>query len=36
VVRRLEIEGPLDTWPPASYRTLFGDLPLAPASVARI
>jgi hypothetical protein len=35
VVRRLEIEGPLDTWPPASYRTLFGDLPLAPASVAK-
>jgi hypothetical protein len=35
VVRRLEIEGPLDSWPPASYRTLFGDLPLAPESVAK-
>lgn len=35
VVRRLEIEGPHDVWPPASYRTLFGDLPLAPRSVAK-
>lgn len=35
MVRRLEIEGPLDSWPPASYRTLFGDLPLAPESVAK-
>lgn len=35
VVRRLEIDGPHDAWPPASYRTLFGDLPLAPQSVAK-
>lgn len=35
VVRRLEIDGPVDTWPPASYRTLFGDLPLAPRSLAK-
>jgi hypothetical protein len=35
VVRRLEIDGPVDSWPPASYRTLFGDLPLAPKSIAK-
>ena len=35
VVQRLEIDGPVDTWPPASYRTLFGDLPLAPRSLAK-
>jgi hypothetical protein len=28
VLERLEVEGPLDTWPPQSYRTLFGELPL--------
>jgi len=28
----MEVEGPLnDTWPPASHRALFGDLPQAPA-----
>ena len=28
ILERLEIDGPLDTWPPQSYRTLFGDLSL--------
>ncbi len=28
VLERLEVDGPLDTWPPESYRRLFGDLPL--------
>jgi PAS domain-containing protein len=28
VLEHLEIEGPLDTWPPQSYRALFGELPL--------
>jgi hypothetical protein len=27
-LERLEVEGPLDTWPPQSYQVLFGDLPL--------
>jgi hypothetical protein len=27
-LERLEVEGPLDTWPPQSYRVLFGNLPL--------
>jgi mono/diheme cytochrome c family protein len=32
-VQWLEVEGPLiDTWPPASHRHLFGDLPLRPVS----
>lgn len=37
-IRSLFIEGPLDaegkpeSWPPLSYRTLFGDLPLRPRS----
>ena len=43
VIERLEVDGPLDTWPPESYRNLFGDLPLqtqaevlaGPAPVAR-
>ncbi|MEI7687791.1 MAG: DUF1592 domain-containing protein, partial [Planctomycetota bacterium] len=34
VVERLEIEGPLDSWPPASYTKLFGDLPLEPKKSA--
>ena len=32
VIDRLEVEGPLDTWPPESYRRLFGDLPLKTAA----
>ena len=28
VLERLEMEGPLDSWPPQSYQTLFGNLPL--------
>lgn len=35
-VEWLEIEGPLDPWPPAGYRRLFGDVPLRPASVAKL
>ena len=32
VVQWVEMEGPLlDSWPPPSYRLLFGDLPQAPA-----
>jgi len=32
-VQWLEVEGPLlDSWPPASHRRLFGDLPLRPVS----
>jgi mono/diheme cytochrome c family protein len=31
-IQWVEIEGPLhDTWPPASHRAIFGDLPQAPA-----
>ena len=34
-VQWVEVEGPLhDTWPPASHRRLFGDLPQAPAPTA--
>ncbi len=33
-VEWVEVEGPLhDTWPPASHRRIFGDLPQAPAPV---
>ena len=32
VIDRLEVDGPLDTWPPESYRLLFGDLPLKTAA----
>jgi hypothetical protein len=33
VVQWVEMEGPLlDSWPPPSYRLLFGDLPQAPAA----
>ena len=28
VIERLEVDGPLETWPPESYRRLFGELPL--------
>ena len=35
VVQWVEIEGPLDVWPPAGYVRLFGDLPLKPKSVAK-
>jgi hypothetical protein len=28
VLERFEVDGPLDTWPPQSYRILFGGLPL--------
>jgi hypothetical protein len=34
-VQWVEIEGPLDPWPPAGYQRLFGDVPLEPTSVAR-
>jgi mono/diheme cytochrome c family protein len=34
-VEWLEIEGPLDLWPPAGYQRLFADVPLKPQSVAR-
>jgi hypothetical protein len=35
-VEWIEIEGPLDPWPPSGYERLFGSVPLRPASVARI
>jgi hypothetical protein len=36
-VQWVEVEGPLnDTWPPASQRRLFGDLPRAPAAGDRL
>ncbi len=34
-VEWLEIEGPLDPWPPAGYQRLFDGVPLKPRSVAR-
>lgn len=34
-VEWVEIEGPLDPWPPAGYERLFGGVPLKPTSVAR-
>jgi mono/diheme cytochrome c family protein len=35
-VEWVEIEGPLDAWPPAGYQRLFGDVPLKPRSVAKL
>jgi hypothetical protein len=36
-VQWVEVEGPLhDSWPPASHRRLFGDLPQAPAAGDRL
>ena len=35
-VEWVEIEGPLDSWPPAGYQRLFGDLPFKPKSVAKL
>jgi mono/diheme cytochrome c family protein len=35
VVEWVEVEGPLNEWPPAGYTRLFGDLPLEPKSVAK-
>lgn len=32
----VEIEGPLDVWPPPGYKRLFGDVPLKPQSVAKL
>ncbi len=33
-IHAIEVEGPLhETWPPASHRRIFGDLPQAPAPV---
>lgn len=34
-VEWVEIEGPIDAWPPAGYQRLFAGVPLKPASVAR-
>lgn len=34
-VEWVEIEGPIDPWPPVGYQRLFGDVPLKPQSVAR-
>lgn len=36
VVEWVEVEGPLDAWPPEGYKRLFGDVPLEPRSVARV
>ncbi len=35
LVEWLKIEGPIDPWPPPSYRRLFADVPLKPRSVAK-
>jgi mono/diheme cytochrome c family protein len=35
-VQWVEIEGPLDPWPPPGYQRLFGDVPLKPQSIARL
>jgi mono/diheme cytochrome c family protein len=35
VVEWVEVEGPLDVWPPQGYTRMFGDLPLEPRSVAK-
>ena len=32
----VELEGPLDAWPPAGYQRLFGDVPLLPKSEAKL
>jgi mono/diheme cytochrome c family protein len=34
-VEWVEIEGPIDPWPPAGYQRLFAGVPLKPQSVAR-
>ncbi|MCS6852856.1 MAG: DUF1592 domain-containing protein [Gemmataceae bacterium] len=34
-VEWLEIEGPIDPWPPAAYRRMFGEAPLKPRSVVQ-
>jgi hypothetical protein len=34
-VQWVEIEGPIDPWPPPGYARLFGDVPLKPTSVAK-
>ena len=34
-VNWVEIEGPLDAWPPVGYKRLFGDVPLKARSVAK-
>jgi len=36
VVEWVEVEGPINEWPPAGYTRLFGDVPLEPRSVARV
>jgi len=35
LVEWIKIEGPVGTWPPASYSSLFADVPLKPRSVAK-
>lgn len=37
-IQWMEVEGPLapESWPPASHRVLFGDLPLAPAPAGSV
>ncbi len=35
-VEWMEIEGPLDPWPPAGYQRLFEGVPLQPTSVAKV
>lgn len=35
VVEWVEIEGPIDAWPPVGYQRLFGNVPLKPTSMAR-
>lgn len=35
-VQWVEIEGPIDPWPPLGYQRLFAGVPLKPASVARL
>jgi hypothetical protein len=34
-VQWVEVEGPLDAWPPVGYQRLFGGVPLKPSSVVR-
>jgi len=35
LVEWIKIEGPVGAWPPASYQSLFADVPLKPRSVAK-
>ncbi len=35
MVEWMQVDGPLDAFPPASYKNLFGDVPLKARSVVK-